>query len=285
MIAVTLEGRLGNQLFQYAFIYAAARRLKTSFYLDKSVDKFLLPQYFEVQTDFAAGLDNTIFSIKGYKNIFIVHGKKAFYNFINKLIFKNNIIIIENETPVGEALKLLRNNHLYKGFFYSESYFRDFTEEIRSLYTLKKKHVAAFESIKKQFDSSKKKAVVHVRRSDYVGLDIALPVSYYKKAIEIIDNPDIEYIFISDDPAFVESEFCYITNKYVSKNNEIVDLQLLINADICILSSSSFSWWGAWLNNNKNKQLFAATYWLGFKERIEFPAGVADYININWIEI
>ena len=72
MIAVRLEGRLGNQLFQYAFIYAAARKLNTSFYLDKSIEKFLLPQYFEVKNDFIRVLDNNIFSVTGYKNIFSI---------------------------------------------------------------------------------------------------------------------------------------------------------------------------------------------------------------------
>ena len=50
MIAVKLEGRLGNQLFQYAFAYASAKKLKTTFYLDKSTDNFLLPRYFLIVT-------------------------------------------------------------------------------------------------------------------------------------------------------------------------------------------------------------------------------------------
>jgi len=79
MIAVRLEGRLGNQLFQYAFTFASAQKLNTKFYLDKSIDNFLLPQYFEVKEDFLQGLDKKIFSIQGYKNIFKVHLKRAVY--------------------------------------------------------------------------------------------------------------------------------------------------------------------------------------------------------------
>jgi hypothetical protein len=285
MIAVTLEGRLGNQLFQYAFIYAASRRLDTSFYLDKSVENFMLPQYFEVKNDFLATLDNKIFSIKGYKNIFSIHAKRAFYHFINAIIFKKNKTDIDNEMPVNDVLKLVKNNYLYKGFFHSEGYFEDFKDEIRTLYKIKKKHADAFENIQKEIGVSKKKVVIHIRRTDYVGLNMSLPVSYYKKAIEIIDEKDMEYIFISDDPLFIEKEFSYISNKYVSTHSEIIDLQFLINADICILSNSSFSWWGAWLNNNKNKQVYAPKYWLGYKEGKEFPTGISDYINFNWIKI
>src|SRR5258708_11995403 len=110
MISLKLEGRLGNQLFQYAFIYAASKRLNTSFYLDKSIENFMLPKYFEVKNDFLTPLDKNVFSIKGYKNVFSIHLKKAFYHFISNIIFKGNKIVIDNETPVNNVLKELKNN-------------------------------------------------------------------------------------------------------------------------------------------------------------------------------
>jgi len=245
----------------------------------------MLPQYFEVKRDFPATLDDKVFAIKGYKNIFCIHAKKAFYKAINSIIFKGRLITVENETPVHEALGLVKNNFRYKGFFHSEGFFEDFKDEIRSLFKIKSEHVTAFEHIKNQSGCIKKTVVIHVRRTDYVGLNMSLPVSYYKKAIELIDAAAIEYVFISDDPSFIEEEFGYITNKYISNNSEIIDLQFLINADICILSNSSFSWWGAWLNDNQNKQVIAPEYWLGFKEKKEFPAGISDHLNYNWIQV
>jgi hypothetical protein len=285
MIAITLEGRLGNQLFQYAFIYAAAKRLNTSFYVDKSVEDFVLPKYFEIKNGFPAVLDKKIFTIDGYKNIFRIHAKKAFYSLVRTLVFWGKEIVIDNETPVADALMQVKNNHLYLGFFQSQGYFNDFEGEIRSQFKIKDFYISAFEAVEKQFPVSKKKAVIHIRRTDYVDINISLPVDYYKKAIELIAAPDIEYIFISDDPAFIVREFEYMPNKYVSTQSEIIDFQFLMNADICILSNSSFSWWAAWLNKKPNKQVFAPRNWLGFAKKKQFPVGIADHLDINWINV
>lgn len=285
MIAIRLEGRLGNQLFQYAFIYAAARRLNVSFYLDKSIEKFLLPQYFEVETDFVHTFDNNIFSITGYKNIFYIHFKRAFYSILKKALFGNRKIVVNNSVAPNESLSWVKNNVMYEGHFHSESYFSGYTDKIRKLYTVHKTHADAFEKVKNQLNPSKKTAVIHIRRGDYTDQNLTLPVSYYRKAIDAIRDQDMQYVFISDDSSFVEAEFSDIPNKYISSHDEIIDLQFLIHAGVCILSCSSFSWWGAWLNNNKNKQVFAPKYWLGFKEQMEFPAGVSDNLDFNWITV
>ena len=285
MIAIRLEGRLGNQLFQYAFIYAAAKKLNTSFYLDKSIENFMLPEYFEIKNDFLAVLDTRIFSIPGYKNIFRIHAKKAFYSFLNGVIFRGNKIVTTGQTANIDGPTLFKPGHMYEGFFQSQSYFEDFKNEIKDLYKIKKPFIDAFKQIQKQFAKPGKIAVIHVRRTDYVDTNISLPITYYKKAIEIIDSPDIQYVFISDDPAFIEKEFGYITNRYISKNNEIIDLQFLINADFCILSNSSFSWWGAWLNNKPDKKVYVPKHWLGFNEREEYPYGILKNFNVNQIQV
>ncbi|MDP9047958.1 MAG: alpha-1,2-fucosyltransferase [Bacteroidota bacterium] len=284
MIAIKLEGRLGNQLFQYAFIYAAAERLGTSFYLDKSVENFILPRYFEIENDFL-GIFDRIFSTKGYKNIFSIHLKKAFYKILARMFFGSHKTIVDHPASIVEnSFDQVKNNYLYEGYFHSESYFTDYKEQIKKLYRVRSKHEAVFATINAQRNFPKRTAVIHIRRTDYVDQGISLPLSYYKKAIAGIQTDEMSYVFISDEPAFIEQEFAYIPNKYVSAHNEIIDLQFLMHADICILSCSSFSWWGAWLNNNENKQVFAPKYWLGFKDQHEFPPGIANHLNFNWVQ-
>ncbi|HZY37884.1 MAG TPA: alpha-1,2-fucosyltransferase [Mucilaginibacter sp.] len=285
MIAVRLEGRLGNQLFQYAFAYATAKKLNTSFYLDKSVDNFLLPKYFEVKQDFAAALDQNVFAIRGFKNFFQVYLRKGFYGVLKAVCFGNKTTKVGNEDAPAVALQELKNNRFYIGYFQSVSYFVDFSEDIRNLFQVRPNFAGAFKNVWQEMQKDKKKAVVHIRRGDYVDLNMSLPASYYRAAIAALGTEGIQYIFISDDPDFVRKEFEYVENAYISTHSEIIDLQLLAHADFCILSNSSFSWWGAWLNNNPQKKIFAPKYWVGFKEKREFPVGIGDTLDINWITV
>jgi len=276
IIAVKLQGRLGNQLFQYAFAYAEAKRLNAKFYLDKSTESYLLPLYFEVTDDLAALLDASFLSLSM---------KRKCYRFCYRMLYSKKMTLVGNRTPVAGNYGLFKRHCFYEGYFQSVTYFNAVKDEIRSLFQVKTKYIKAFDKLNQQFDRSKKMAVIHIRRGDYVDFEMALPLSYYKKAISLINDAGLQYVFVSDDPAFIEAEFDYLPDKYISVNPEIIDLQFLMNADICVLSCSSFSWWGAWLNTKENKQVYAPEYWLGFKDKQEYPVGIFEKFEMNLIQV
>jgi len=278
MIAVKIEGRLGNQMFQYAFIYAVAKRLKSNFYIDKGIEKFVLSQYFEIKNDFFYPIDKYFFSINGYKNIFTIHLKRFFYTIVNKCFLARIPILIDNNEEADNARLKIENRRLYVGFFQSEKYFKDFEKDIRTFFTVKKQYQQAFHSVFSQIGITGKTVMVHVRRGDYVGLGLALDTAYYHNAIAEVKSENNFFIFISDDIQFVETEFAYLSNKYVSNNSEIIDFQFLLHANTCILSASSFSWWGAYLNKN-NPKVIAPKYWLGKEKGVEYPLGI---LPENW---
>jgi hypothetical protein len=274
MIAVELEGRLGNQLFQYAFIYATAGRLNTSFYLDKSVEEFILAKYFNLKHDALLPLDEGLFAITGFKNIFRFHLRKRFYLLL-KAVFLND------EEPEA-VIQKLQDKRMYKGYFQSERYFEEVKADLKQLLTIKPSYRQEFERILSELTAGPK-AVIHIRRGDYTELNMALPISYYKKALSHIVDSAMQYVFISDDPRYVEKEFAFVKNKYISTHNEITDLQFLMNADVCVLSGSSFSWWGAWLNIKPGKVVYAPKNWLGYNTAQEYPTGISYNQPINWI--
>jgi hypothetical protein len=282
MIAVKLEGRLGNQLFQYAFIYATAKRIHTKFYMDKSVDYLLLDKYFNIEKDFCSFFDSHIFSIKGVKLFFSHYLRWAFYYVLRHTIVSKQVLFDNNE-PASANLAKIKNNRIYIGHFQSAEYFIDYQQDIKQLFSIKTNHQLRFENIFKSFPKAKKYVTIHLRRGDYVDLNWVLSLSYYHNAIKQVHHQDNYYIFISDDVDFIKNEFNYLNDKFISHYDEIIDLQFLTHADVCILSNSSFSWWGAWLNNNPNKIVYAPEYWLGFKKGQDYPAEIGNGMNFNWI--
>jgi hypothetical protein len=272
MVAVKLEGRLGNQLFQYAFIYSTAKRLHTKFYIDKSVDYLLLDKYFNIENDFCEFFDSHIFSIKGFKLFFSHYLRWAFYYVLRHTLVSEQVLFRNNESP-STNLEKVKDNCIYVGHFQSEEYFNDHRKDIKKLFSINSKYQLCFENIFKALPKAKKYVTIHIRRGDYVQLNWSLNLSYYHNAIKQIHHENNYYIFISDDIDFVKNEFTYLNKKFISHNDEIIDLQFLIHADICVLSNSSFSWWGAWLNTN-DAQIIAPQYWIGNKMKKEYPVNV-----------
>ena len=95
--------------------------------------------------------------------------------------------------------------------------------------------------------------LVHVRRGDYVELQHiynVLGVEYYLKALEYV-HFDHVYI-VSDDNKWCASELGpRIPSDYTISDfhNELLDFTLLYLSDSVIISSSSFSWWAAFLKD------------------------------------
>ena len=291
MIAVKIEGRLGNQMFQYAFIYSAAKRLNTSFYIDKGIEKFKLYDYFDIEKDRFYLFDKCLFTIQGFKNIFSYHLREWFYNRMHSLLFNKQIVFGNDKITATEELRTLMDNQFYYGYYQSEKYFIDNIEKVKSLFTIKKDIAEAYRNSQLSLTANKTIVTVHIRRTDYKGLerlnlggaDLSLPYSYYHKAIERFDKEDYFFIFITDDKSGIVSEFSYLQNKYVSQSDEITDFQHMLNADICIIANSTFSWWAAYLNNKPNKVVIAPKYFLGWRIKKQVPIEIYPD-NWNLIE-
>jgi hypothetical protein len=268
MIAIQFHGRLGNQLFQYAFAVETAKKLKTSFVFDEFIDNNLISQFFD--------LDKTYYSAFGR----IRRRFKKWDYHINQ---------IGHEKP-EEILANLQNHCFYKGFFQSEKYFSGIKYQLNDLIKVKQKYLSEFNR-KYQKLLSEKYIAVHVRRTDYLdfgseelgGSNLTLPVNYYKNCFENIKNiEDYKIVFVSDDVESAKNLFGLKKNYLFEQNEEIIDFLLIKNADIVCSANSSFSWWGAYLNQKKDKIVFVPAFWLGFKVKNEFPL---DIIPKDWIQI
>ncbi len=290
MIGVDLAGGLGNQLFEYAYIYAQAKKLNTRFFLVKSGGPIEIYKYFELEKSFFYYIDRLFFNHQGFRLFFSHYLRGAFYNAIGKWFIDNNITVDNLDDP-NKAVQAIEDKTHYHGYFQSEVYFEDHITGLLKVLSLKSQYTDAYA---KKFTWLAKKAkvvVMHIRLTDFKtafgylnlgGEDLSLPLSYYHKVIRQIQHQDNYYVIISDDIELLKTEFIYLENKFFSDESEIMDFQLMMNADVCIIANSTFSWWAAYLNKRANKAVYCPQHFLGFKKGYDYPNKIYPQ---SWIKV
>lgn len=294
MIGVLAQGRMGNQMFQYAFGFIAAKKLTTPFFLYNPNSL----HYFKLNPEF----DNNREKYKKYtkrkllKKSTIPFPKLTSPNF-NKEYYawgvRKDLVSWPNQVGGNTfLLKDIKDDVVYDGYFQSSKYFVSYEKEVKEMFGLKQQYIKEFDDKKKGL-LEKKYVAIHIRRTDYInyggeelgGYNMTLPIEFYKKSLASISNlSDYNVVFVSDDIDFVKKEFGEQANYYFESNSEIVDYQILLNADKLIIANSTFSWWAAWLNAKPNVEVFAPKYFLGFKVNQYYPAGI-EVEKWNWIEV
>jgi hypothetical protein len=80
-------------------------------------------------------------------------------------------------------------------------------------------------------------------------------------------------VCFSDDPTKCKELFSKKNITYLNLEKDYLDMYAMSYCANNIIANSSFSWWGAWLNRNKNKKIVAPKIWFG-------PKGPQDYQDI-----
>lgn len=278
MFIISLHCQMGNQLFQYAFGKAIAKRLHTTFI------PFLSNPYYAFKLQY--------FKLDLFTTLVYSHPKvtKQYHRVCRKLIkyvFKQHII--EDEC---KSVSDIRNHAYYYGFFQSDRYFSMYEESIKKSFGIKKQYRKQFESKYGKLLHENKIIVVHLRRADYNlvefeglgGQGVSIPLEYYHKALEGIENKEeYQILFISDDIESVKRDFGNEPNYRFEENTAILDFQLIQHADIAIIANSTFAWWAGYLSEKSNSRIIAPEYWLGFKVKKEYPLGIQT-TKFNWID-
>jgi len=107
-----------------------------------------------------------------------------------------------------------------------------------------------------------KSVSIHIRRGDYITNKTGpkfIGLDYYIKAIRTIENKvkNPTYFIFSDDIVWGKQYLKLKNISYFVDNNHgkdsYKDMQLMSLCKHNIVANSTFSWWGSWLNTNKNK--------------------------------
>jgi hypothetical protein len=257
MISTKLQGGLGNQMFQIAAAYALAKENNDICGFD--FDSCYTPQQGKTASVYKQNIFKKIPEIKNYK----------FENFYLELGFAFNRI------PYKKNLFLT-------GSFQSQKYFLNYSDDIKNLFYINNQKIEEYVKFL-DFENSTFTSV-HVRRGDYLNsrnlnFHFTCDLNYFQEAIKKIKNS--KFIFFSDDMNWVKDNFVSDNYFYSPFDDELDDLSLMSLCHNNIISNSTFSWWAAFLNKNKNKKIIAPKKWFADKGHQDYQ----DVIPSDWITI
>jgi hypothetical protein len=234
-----LMGGLGNQMFQISHAYAQGLKHKTK----------------------------VIFKPTAYTPMQANKPDKYFDNIYRKIKFDNFSCELHRVVGTWDFKEIIppngKNIEFY-GYFQSSKNFYGFDDDIRNLF---KPNVSFFEKISKKFPKLdfSNSVSLHIRRGDYLKIPKILPpldVSYYENCINKIDYYENIFVF-SDEISWAKQNLKFKNLIFVEGLEDYEELWMMSLCKINIMSNSTFSWWGSFLNSNKDKKVFVPNIWFG----------------------
>lgn len=271
MIIVRFAGGIGNQLFQYSFGQYIQKKLQTPVFYDiegyNGINKDRTIEIFLIDPDIEIKRTNINFA--KYGGI-----KKHLLLSIYRILSKKKYIKENNHATFESIEKFLPDIEYYFDGYWQ---YPSIAEEIRpkiidNISSCKKKMPLEIESLQKRILSSSNSVSIHIRRGDYFSKSnskfyAVCDLEYYYKAIDYIQSTrnDATFFIFSDDTKWVEKNFKpkigTIDIIPIYNVNSFWYLYLMSQCNDNIISNSSFSWWGAFLNNNKEKVIITPRKW------------------------
>jgi hypothetical protein len=275
MITCNLKGGLGNQLFE---IFATM-----SYAIDNNHN-------FVFKNTFA--LNNGVTQRHTYWHSFLIFLRKHLIesNFIPNMKIMREKSFNYEELPIITPLE----NVILDGYFQSDKYFK---KNYNTIYdylqfeVLKKKATGKYSYNYKDFIS------MHFRQGDYKNLQDTHPIlthKYYENSLKEIlkkTNKLQKVLYFCEKEDNEEIEKIIDTLKKTATNcafikviDAVEDWQQLLLMSACshnIIANSSFSWWGAYLNNNPTKIVCYPEVWFGPKA----PNDTSDLFPDSWTKI
>ncbi|GAB3678671.1 alpha-1,2-fucosyltransferase [Salinisphaera aquimarina] len=272
-VTVEIRGGLGNQLFQYATGFAIAARHRVPLRLDLRQVVGDGPMRFCLDE---LGIHCETADARHYALPPKTAGssfkkrKRAAKDWLRHKL-GTSPKRVEDAGSIFTPSALTTAPPLYlKGYWQSERYFDSHADALRARLQLP---LPASPSLIQRIDDPSTVAVsMHVRRGDYVGQARfpCCPPEYYRRAAgEIarrVSRRPVFFIF-SDDLDWADRnlqlDYDRVLVDEAGTHRNYEDMALMSRCEAHVIANSSFSWWGAWLNPDPDKIVYAPTEWFG----------------------
>lgn len=284
MVCVMMKGGLGNQMFQYAAGRYLSITNESELYLD--ITPLMNKSESSPITDHDFGLHqlNVKGKIIGEEESPMMRilrlAKRKIRTVLHKIHPELNVYFgneyWETEPFIFDPrVRELPGNIRLHGYRQSEQYFEGIEHELRQDFRFPQEVVEKNPRIAEDVQNTTSVAL-HVRRGDYEHLDWVLPTTYYLKALDALSGmiEDFYVYIFTDDVEYVRTEMLQQLRQESSATFDIrcvsaetggplEDLYLMSECTHNVIANSTFSWWGAWLNENDRKLVFAPGRWVG----------------------
>ena len=272
MIIVRLYAGLGNQLFQYAFGRKWANYHRTTLKIDRSwydrenpgkgvtkrpfvLDRFLLPLEEASREDF-----RQIGIPLSAKNHFWAKAqRKAMAALHPRYIRQQGITDLYTERTVPD------NSYLH-GYWVCKHHVSDIWQEMKGQLVLSPGLTQPSITLDAIQDS--KSVAMHIRRGDYLTTgNFQLSTFYYQNAIRRmiqLVGEDIHLFIFSDDIEWSQKAWggklsdwkikaTFIGEEVPRGIHDLYHFYLMTQCKHFIIANSTFSWWAAWMGEEKSK--------------------------------
>lgn len=292
MIITKLIGGLGNQMFQYAAGKSLAIKKGVELRVDlshlkKNASGLYTQRDYELNVFKLNVAEATAEEISIFENLNSSKWKRLLQRNMPNMFSKT--FFSEAGNHYHPAFETLPKQVYLDGFWQSEKYFQSIRTILLQDFELKNelsKHVQLLQDKIKNANS----VSLHIRRGDYVNLPSAnefhglCSIDYYQAAEKMLQDKIgvFEFFVFSDDMKWCKENLKFNSDVNFVEHGEAacIDMHLMRTCKHNVIANSSFSWWGAWLNENINKLVVAPEYWFKTMKSTD-----SDILPVNWITL
>lgn len=287
MKIVRYLGGLGNQMFQYAFYKALKQHFKRvkadlgGFESYGLHNGFELEKVFDIRLVRASPLEVRVLD---------PHHRQWPYRKLRRILNVRNAYF-EERVPFSFDRSIFSDasSRLFWGYWQHCQYLSAIEDDLRKDFSFSPLQDAKSLGLVERLEGDGDYVAVHVRRGDYLKdpyLGGMVTLGYFQQALSLLNglvaNP--RFVVFSDDVNWCRQHLNPPNALYVDWNRgkeSFRDMQLMSRCQHAIISNSSFSWWGAWLNPNPKKIVVVPRVWCS-------PALATDTVGMHpkeWIKM
>ena len=246
-------------------------------------------QMFQISKALSEGLDNNIEVVFKPTSFVPMHGNQP-TNYLNNIF--RNIKFGEITDTLDRVSELSWSYYDINLLYYKSVEFYGYFQSSKNFINNRQKIIDVFspndefiEKIKNLYPNImyKNSVSIHVRRGDYLLISEILPTidkTYIDESLSRLGSYNNIFIF-SNDKQWVEQNLNYENSIVVTGLEDYEELWAISLCNHNIMSNSSFSWWGSYLNKNKDKRIFVPSLWFGPKGEKNFD----DVYEPEWEKI